>query len=65
MEFSVCTVYVESYLKGERIISSVNVRTPKYEVPILAAMKKKSVTKRIDVKINIQDVVSNSLTRFQ
>ena len=65
MEFSVCTVYVESYLKGERIISSVNVRTPKYEVPILAAMKKKSVTKRIDVKINIQEVVSNSLTRFQ
>ena len=67
MEFSVFTLYVESsiYLKGERIISSVNVRTPKHEVPTLAAMKKKSVTKRIDVKINIQDVVSNSLTRFQ
>ena len=53
------------YLKGERIISSVNVWIPKYEVPILAAMKKKIVTKRIDMKISIQDVGSNSFTTFQ
>ena len=60
-------VYFEGpvYLKGERIISSMNVRIPKYEVPILAAMKKKIVTDIIDVKISIQDVVSNSFRRFQ
>ena len=43
----------------------MNVRIPKYEVPILAAMKKKSVTDIIDVKIRIQDGVSNSFRRFQ
>ena len=53
------------YLKGERIIVLVNVRIPKYEVPILAAMKKKIVTNVIDVKINNQEVGSNSFTRFQ
>ena len=53
------------YLKGERIISSVNVLIPKYEVPILAAMKKKIVTNIIDVRINIQDGGSNSFRRFQ
>ena len=29
---------------------------PKYEVPILAARKKKSVTDIIEMKINIQEV---------
>ena len=60
-------VYFEGpfYLKGERIISSMNVRIPNCEVPILAAMKKKIVTLIIDVKINIQDGRSNSFTRFQ
>ena len=43
----------------------MNVRIPKYEVPILAAMKKNIVTDIIDVKINIQDGGSNSLRRFQ
>ena len=43
----------------------MDIRIPKYEVPILAAMKKKIVTDTIDVKINIQDGVSNSFTRFQ
>ena len=52
------------YLKGERIISLANVRIPKYEDPILAAMKKKIVTTKIDVKIPIQDGRSNSFTRF-
>ena len=42
----------------------MNVRIPKYEVPILAAMKKKIVTNVIDVKINIQEVRSNSFRRF-
>ena len=60
------TVYFEGliYLKGERIISSMTVRIPKYEVPILAAMKKKIVTNVVDVKINIQEVRSNSFRRF-
>ena len=60
-------VYFEGpfYLKGERIISSVNVRIAKYEVPILAAMKKKIVTNTIEIKINIQDVRSNRFSRFQ
>ena len=43
----------------------MNVRIPKYEVPILAAMKKKIVTDIIEMKISIQDVGSNSFTRFQ
>ena len=47
------------------MISSMNVRIPKYEVPILAAKKKKSVTDIMDVKISIQEGVSNSFTRFQ
>ena len=47
------------------MISSMNVRIPKCVVPILAAMKKKIVTNTIDVKINIQDVGSNSFRRFQ
>ena len=47
------------------MISSMNVRIPKYEVPILAAMKKKIVTNVIEMKINIQDGGSNSFTRFQ
>ena len=53
------------YLKGERIISTLKVRVPKSEVPILAAMKKKIVTDIIDVKINIHDGGSNSFKRFQ
>ena len=53
------------YLNGERIISSMDIWIPKYLVPILAAMKKKSVTNIIEMKINIQDVRSNSFRRFQ
>ena len=53
------------YLKGERIISTLKVRVPKSEVPILAAMKKKIVTDIIDVKINDHDGGSNSFKRFQ
>ena len=52
------------YLKGERIISSITARIPKYD-PILAAMKKKIDTNVIDVKINNQDVRSKSFRRFQ
>ena len=43
----------------------MNVRIPKCKDPILAAKKKKRVTDRIDVKISIQDVGSNSFRRFQ
>ena len=43
----------------------MNVWIPKYEVPILAAMKKKIVTNIMDVKIPIQPGGSNSFTRFQ
>ena len=43
----------------------MNVLIPKYVVPILAAIKKKIVTETIDVKISVQDVGSNSFTRFQ
>ena len=56
---------VTIYLKGERIISSMDIRIPKYLVPILAAMKKKIVTNTIERKINIQDVRSKSFSRFQ
>ena len=47
------------------MISSMNVRIPKYEVPILAAMKKKIVTNIIEIKINNQDGGSNRFRRFQ
>ena len=47
------------------MISSRNVQIPKYKVPILAAMKKKIDIDTIDAKINIQEGVSNSFTRFQ
>ena len=47
------------------MISCMNVRIPKYDVPILATMKKKIVTKIIDVKINVQDGLSKSFARFQ
>ena len=53
------------YLKGERIISSMNIRIPKYEVPILAAIRKKRVIDKIESKINTHDVGSNSFKRFQ
>ena len=53
------------HLKGDRIISSMKVTISKYEVPILAARNKKSVTNIIDVTISIQDVLSNSFRRFQ
>ena len=43
----------------------MNVRIPKYVVPILAARKRKSVTDVVDAKIKIQEGVSNSFTRFQ
>ena len=55
---------VQIFLKGERIISSLKVWIPKYEVPIFAEIKKKIETKRIERKINIQDCVSNILTMF-
>ena len=38
---------------------------PKYEVPILPAIKKKIVTNKIDRKSSIQDLESNSFKRFQ
>ena len=47
------------------MISSMNVRIPKYDVPILAAKKRNSVTDVVDAKISIQEVGSNSFTRFQ
>ena len=53
------------YLKGERIISSMDIWIPKYLVPILAARKKKSVTNMIEMKINIQDVRSNSFSKLK
>ena len=53
------------YLKGERTISAVDGRVPKYEVPILDAMKKKIDTDKIERKINIQDWGSKSFKRFQ
>ena len=61
------TVYLKGsvYLKGERIISSANVRIPKYEVPSLAENEKKRDTSKIDRKINVQDGRSNSFRRFQ
>ena len=43
----------------------MNVRIPKYEVPMLAAMKKKMVTDIIEMKISIQDGLSKSFRRFQ
>ena len=52
------------YLKGERIISSVNVRIPKCKVPILAETKKIIETEKIDRKSNIQDTGSKTLTIF-
>ena len=60
-------VYFEgpNYLKGERIISSMNVLIPKYKVPILAEIQKIIVTDNIDVKISIQDCTSNIFRRFQ
>ena len=48
-----------------KTISAVKVRIPKCKVPILAEKKKKIVTDIIDVKISVQDGVSNSFTRFQ
>ena len=47
------------------MISSMMVRIPKYDVPILAAKKRNSVTDVTDAKISIQEGVSNSFTRFQ
>ena len=47
------------------MISSMNIRIPKYDVPILAAKKRNSVTDVVDAKISIQEVGSNSFTRFQ
>ena len=60
-------VYFEGpvYLKGERIISSMNVRIPKFKFPSLAEKKKKIDTDIIDAKISNQDVGSNSFRRFQ
>ena len=52
-------------LKGVRMISSWNVSIRNCDVPILAEMKKKIVTNKSDMKINIQDVGSKSLRRFQ
>ena len=52
-------------LKGNKTISSVNVRIPKHEEPILAEILRKIVTDKIEAKINIQDWGSNSFRRFQ
>ena len=52
-------------LIGERMISTWNVSIRNCDVPILAEMKKKIVTNKSDMKINIQDVGSKSLRRFQ
>ena len=46
-------------------MSSVNDFSPKYKVPILAEIQKKTETDKIESKINIQDWGSNSLRRFQ
>ena len=47
------------------MISTMDVRIPKYDVPILAAKNRNSVTDVVDAKISIQDGRSNSFTRFQ
>ena len=52
-------------LNGERMISSWNVSIRNCDVPSLAEMKKKIVTNKSDMKINIQDVGSTSFRRFQ
>ena len=51
-------------LKGERIISSLNVWIPKYEAPTLAETRKNNDTEKIDRNVNIQDMGVKRLTRF-
>ena len=51
-------------LKGERIISSLNVWIPKYEAPTLAETRKNNDTEKIDRNVNIQDMGVKILTRF-
>ena len=53
------------YLKGLRIISSVEVLIPKCKVLTLAEMKKRIVTVKMDIKISIQEGGSKSFRRFQ
>ena len=52
-------------LKGERIISSLNVWRPKLEAPILPENRKNNDTERIDINVNVQDIGSKILNRFQ
>ena len=47
------------------MISCMTVFVPKYVEPTLAAMKKKIDTDKMDIKIKIQDFVSNNFKRFQ
>ena len=56
--------YMKIDLNGERIISSLKVGRPKYEAPILAETKKNKDTETIDRNVNIQEMGSTNLTRF-
>ena len=59
--------YIEDkiYLKGEKMISSENVRIPKYKVPILAEKRKNNETERMERKSPIQPAGSKIPRRFQ
>ena len=52
-------------LNGERMISSVQVRIPKYETPILAEAKKNIETNKVETKIKNQVNGVKISTRFQ
>ena len=52
-------------LNGERMISSVQVRIPKYETPILAEAKKTIETNKVETKIRNQVNGVKISTRFQ
>ena len=56
--------YIKIDLNGERIISSLKVWRPKYEAPILAETRKNTDTQTIDRYVNIQEMGSTNLTRF-
>ena len=52
-------------LKGERIISSLKVWRPKLEAPIFPENRKNNDTERIDMNVNVQDIGSKIMIRFQ
>ena len=52
-------------LNGERIISSLKVWRPKLEAPILPDNRKNNDTERIDMNVNVQDIGSKIMIRFQ